>query len=119
MPKNGMDMKEGVLLRWLKNVGDRVEKDEAVMEIETDKVTMESEAPASGVLLARYFEEGDVIPVLTVMGYIGEAGEAVPKPPTAPRSLRPPFPMRRFRRFRGPPCPLRRRLPKSRTATWL
>jgi len=78
MPKNGMDMKEGKLLRWLKNVGDRVERNEPIMEIETDKVDMESESPASGILLARYFEEGDVIPVLTVMGYIGEEGEQVP-----------------------------------------
>lgn len=78
MPKNGMDMKEGVLIRWLKNVGDRVELDEPVMEIETDKVTMESESPASGVLLVKYFEEGAVIPVLTVIGYIGEEGEWVP-----------------------------------------
>lgn len=86
MPKNGMDMKEGVLLRWLKNVGDRVELDEPVMEIETDKVTMEAESPSSGVLLAKYFEEGAIIPVLTVVGYIGEEGERVPDvSPSAPK----------------------------------
>lgn len=81
MPKNGMDMTEGRLIRWLKKVGDKVEKDEPILEIETDKVTMESEAPASGVLLARYVEEGAVVPVLTVLGYIGEAGENVPAAP--------------------------------------
>jgi dihydrolipoamide dehydrogenase len=85
MPKNGMDMKEGVLIRWLKEVGDRVERGDPLMEIETDKVTMESESPADGVILARYFEEGDVIPVLTVMGYIGEEGEPVPCGPDAGR----------------------------------
>ena len=53
MPKNGMDMTEGTIVRWLKNVGDAVDKDEAVMEIETDKITMESESPVSGVLLAK------------------------------------------------------------------
>ena len=42
MPKAGMDMKEGRLIRWLKEVGDPVEKDEPVMEIETDKITMEA-----------------------------------------------------------------------------
>jgi dihydrolipoamide dehydrogenase len=78
MPKNGMDMKEGTLLRWLKNVGDRVERDEPIMEIETDKVTMESESPADGILLAKYYEEGAVVPVLTVIGHIGAEGEEAP-----------------------------------------
>lgn len=78
MPKNGMDMEEGTIVKWLKNVGDPVEKGEAVMEIETDKITMESEAPASGVLLAKLYEEGAVVPVLTTIGYIGQPGEQVP-----------------------------------------
>ena len=84
MPKNGMDMTEGTLVRWLKNVGERVEKDEPIMEIETDKVTMESESPASGVLLKRVYEDGAVVPVLTTLGYIGEAGEAIPDGAAAP-----------------------------------
>ncbi len=79
MPKNGMDMTEGTIVRWLKNVGDPVEKDEAVMEIETDKITMESESPVSGVLLAKLYEDGAVVPVLTTIGYVGEAGEKVPE----------------------------------------
>ena len=53
MPKNGMDMTEGTIIRWLKNEGDRVEKDQPIMEIETDKITMESESPADGVLLKK------------------------------------------------------------------
>ncbi len=84
MPKNGMDMTEGVLVKWLKEVGDPVEKDEPVMEIETDKITMESESPVSGVLLAKLYEEGTTIPVLTTIGYIGEPGEKVPETPPAP-----------------------------------
>lgn len=72
-------MTEGVIVRWLKNVGDPVEKDEAVMEIETDKITMESESPASGILLAKLYEDGATVPVLTTVGYIGEAGEKVPE----------------------------------------
>ena len=84
MPKNGMDMVEGTIVRWLKNVGDHVDKDEPVMEIETDKITMESESPAEGYLLVRYYEDGDVVPVLTTLGYIGEKGEKVPDAPGAP-----------------------------------
>lgn len=79
MPKAGMDMTEGTLIRWLKNVGDKVEKDEPIMEIETDKITMESEAPGDGVLLAKVVEDGSVVPVLSVLGYIGEPGEKVPE----------------------------------------
>lgn len=78
MPKNGMDMTEGTIIQWLKNEGDRVERDEPIMEIETDKITMESESPASGVLLKKLYPEGAVVPVLTVIGYIGEPGEEVP-----------------------------------------
>ncbi|MBR2532088.1 MAG: E3 binding domain-containing protein, partial [Lachnospiraceae bacterium] len=83
MPKNGMDMTEGTIIRWLKNEGDRVEKDEPIMEIETDKITMESESPADGVLLKKLYDDGAVVPVLTVIGYIGEEGEAVPDAPAA------------------------------------
>lgn len=81
MPKAGMDMKEGVLVRWLKEIGDPVEKDEPIMEIETDKITMEAEAPASGFFLAKYCEEGDVIPVLDIIGYIGAKDEKAPERP--------------------------------------
>ena len=78
MPKNGMDMTEGTIVRWLKNVGDPVEKDEPIMEIETDKVTMESESPVSGILLKQLYHDGDVVPVLTTVGYVGAEGEQVP-----------------------------------------
>lgn len=83
MPKNGMDMTEGTIIQWLKNEGDRVERDEPIMEIETDKITMESESPASGVLLKKLYEDGAVVPVLTVIGYIGEPGEEIPDAPAA------------------------------------
>ena len=79
MPKNGMDMTEGTIVRWLKNEGDKVEKDEAIMEIETDKITMESESPVAGILLKRLYEEGAVVPVLQPVAYIGEAGEKIPE----------------------------------------
>ena len=81
MPKNGMDMVEGTIVRWLKEVGDHVDKDEPIMEIETDKITMESESPAEGYLLAKFYEDGAVVPVLTTLGYIGEKGEKVPEAP--------------------------------------
>ena len=82
MPKAGMDMKEGKIIKWLKNVGDKVEEGEGILEIETDKVTMEVEAPADGILLCKYFENGAIVPVVTVIGYVGKEGEKVPKEPT-------------------------------------
>ncbi len=79
MPKAGMAMEEGKIIRWLKEVGDTVESGEGVMEIETDKITMENEAPASGVLLAKLYGDGETVPVTTVIGYIGKQGEAAPQ----------------------------------------
>jgi len=88
MPKAGFDMKEGRLIRWLKNVGDPVELDEPIIEIETDKVTMEAEAPASGILLAKLVEDGTTVPVLQTIGYIGQPGEQIPEV-TAPTTAEP------------------------------
>ncbi len=86
MPKNGMDMTEGVLVRWLKQEGERVEVGDPIMEIETDKISMEAEAPASGILLKQLFGEDEIIPVLTTVGYIGEEGDVIPdgNAPAAP-----------------------------------
>jgi len=79
MPKSGMAMEEGVILRWLKKVGDPVEKGEPVLEVETDKTNMEVEADYDGVLLAILREEGDTVPVTEVIGWIGEPGEKAPE----------------------------------------
>ena len=83
MPKAGFDMKEGRLIRWLKEIGDPVEKDEPIMEIETDKITMEADAPGSGILLAKLVENGTTVPVLQTVGYIGQPGEQLPDNATA------------------------------------
>lgn len=83
MPKAGMDMKEGRLIRWLKEIGDHVEKDEPIMEIETDKITMEAEAPATGILLANLIDDETTVPVLQTIGYIGQPGEKIPDAPVA------------------------------------
>ena len=82
MPKAGMDMQEGTIVRWLAETGDTVKQGDALLEIETDKVTMEVESPADGTLLVKYFDDGAVVPVLTVIGYVGEKGEKVPDHPT-------------------------------------
>ena len=76
MPKAGMAMDEGTVVQWYKQVGDSIEQGEAVLEILTDKVNMDVEAEASGVLLVQLAKAGAVLPVFTVIGYIGAEGEA-------------------------------------------
>ncbi|WP_303864062.1 dihydrolipoamide acetyltransferase family protein [Alkalibaculum bacchi] len=84
MPKAGMDMEEGTVIKWLKNVGETVETGEPLLEILTDKVNMEVEAEVSGTLIDIRANEGDVLPVFTVIGYIGEAGEKAPSGEATP-----------------------------------
>ena len=84
MPKAGMAMDEGTIVHWYKEIGDPIEQGEAVLEILTDKVNMDVEAEASGVLLAQLAEEGAVLPVFTIIGYIGAEGEEAPTAPAAP-----------------------------------
>lgn len=79
MPKTGMAMEEGVIIQWLKKEGDRIEKGDPVVEVETDKSTMEVEADYEGTLLKILREEGETVPVTEVIGWIGEEGEEIPK----------------------------------------
>lgn len=82
MPKAGMDMTEGTIIRWLADEGDEVTKGDGLLVIETDKVTMEVECPADGILLKKYFGDGAVVPVVTIIGYVGKKGEKVPEQPS-------------------------------------
>lgn len=77
MPKAGIDMSEGQIVKWFKNVGDPVEKGELLLEIMTDKTSMEVEAEDSGILLKIIHQEGDTVPVTEVIGYIGQEGEEI------------------------------------------
>jgi pyruvate dehydrogenase E2 component (dihydrolipoamide acetyltransferase) len=79
LPRLGQGMEAGTIVRWLKAEGDSVDKGEPLFELDTDKVTQEVEAEASGVLLKIVVREGEV-PVGTAIAYLGEAGEEVPEP---------------------------------------
>jgi pyruvate dehydrogenase E2 component (dihydrolipoamide acetyltransferase) len=83
MPALGMAQDTGTLIRWLKNEGDTVAKGEPLMEIETDKVTVEVEATASGILGVVTAAPGDVVPVAETIALILAPGESVPKPASA------------------------------------
>ena len=78
MPALGMAQETGTLIQWLKFAGDSVTKGEPLMEIETDKATVEIEAPASGILSSITAQAGDVIPVGQRIALILAPGEATP-----------------------------------------
>jgi len=77
MPKAGIDMAEGQIVKWLKNEGDTVTEGEIILEIMTDKTSMEIEAEASGILLKIVHQDGETVPVTEVIGYIGNENETV------------------------------------------
>src|SRR5215213_4670267 len=86
MPQMGESITEGTVSKWLKAVGDKIEKDEPILEISTDKVDAEVPAPGAGVLLEIKAQEGETVEVGTVVAVIGdESGAAVSSPkPEAP-----------------------------------
>ncbi|MEM9594747.1 MAG: dihydrolipoamide acetyltransferase family protein [Acidobacteriota bacterium] len=77
MPQMGESIAEGTITRWLKKIGDTVERDELLLEISTDKVDTEIPSPAAGVLLAIHRQEGETVPVNEVVGLLGAEGESV------------------------------------------
>lgn len=80
MPKLGFDMAEGTLVRWVKKVGETVNKGEVLAEIETDKATVEVESPASGVVRKLLVDEGAVVPVSSPIAMVGTADEKIDEP---------------------------------------
>ncbi|MEZ5318982.1 MAG: dihydrolipoamide acetyltransferase family protein [Vicinamibacterales bacterium] len=75
MPQMGESIAEGTIVRWIKKVGDAIDKDEPLFEISTDKVDAEIPSPGGGVLLEIRVKEGETVPVNSVVAVIGAAGE--------------------------------------------
>jgi len=93
MPQMGESIVEGTLTRWLKKPGDRVERDEPLFEISTDKVDTEIPSPAAGTLTETLFEAGAVIGINTVVARISDGGApAAPAPEVAAAPAPPPPP---------------------------
>jgi 2-oxoglutarate dehydrogenase E2 component (dihydrolipoamide succinyltransferase) len=84
MPQMGESIAEGTIVRWIKKVGDSVERDEPLFEISTDKVDAEIPSPAAGVVTEIRAKEGDTVPVDTVVAVIGTAGAKPALEPPAP-----------------------------------
>ena len=77
MPQMGESIAEGTIVRWNKNVGDTVDRDEPLFEISTDKVDAEIPSPVAGVLLKIIAREGETVPVDSVVALIGAPGETL------------------------------------------
>src|SRR5512139_132515 len=94
MPQMGESIAEGTIVRWIKKVGDTVDRDEPLFEISTDKVDAEIPSPAAGVLLEISVKEGETVPVNSVVAQIGAAGEKAASAPavSAPPAAAPPSP---------------------------
>src|SRR6187549_965451 len=75
MPQMGESIAEGTIVRWIKKVGDSVDRDEPLFEISTDKVDAEIPSPSAGVLTEIKVKEGETVPVNSVVAIIGAAGD--------------------------------------------
>jgi len=84
MPQMGESIAEGTISRWLKKVGDKVERDEPLLEISTDKVDAEIPSPAAGTLAEILANEGDTVAVNSVVARLAAEGEAAAPAPAAP-----------------------------------
>ena len=94
MPQMGESIFEGTITKWLKKPGDKVERDEPLFEISTDKVDAEIPSPSAGVLKEIKVGEGKTVPIQTVVGVIDAAGDgaakaAVPAAAPAPKAAQP------------------------------
>ena len=98
MPQMGESIAEGTIVRWIKKVGDNVDRDEPLFEISTDKVDAEIPSPAAGVLLTIAVKEGETVPVNSVVATIGAAGEQAASAAALPPPRRTRVSRRRCRR---------------------
>jgi 2-oxoglutarate dehydrogenase E2 component (dihydrolipoamide succinyltransferase) len=78
MPQMGESIAEGTIVRWIKKVGDNVDRDEPLFEISTDKVDAEIPSPGAGVLTEIKVKEGETVPVNSVVAVIGGASASTP-----------------------------------------
>jgi pyruvate dehydrogenase E2 component (dihydrolipoamide acetyltransferase) len=94
MPQMGESIVEGTITKWLKKVGETVEKDEPLFEISTDKVDAEIPSPVAGVLTDIKFPEGATVGINTIVATLGENGATAKAPPSAERAAPKPAPLK-------------------------
>lgn len=77
MPKQGQSVESCLIIKWNKKEGDKVEAEEPICEVETDKAVFEVETPEAGTILKIFYKEGDDVPVLKTIAIIGQPGEKI------------------------------------------
>ncbi|QYU66000.1 hypothetical protein J4558_13375 [Leptolyngbya sp. 15MV] len=87
IPSVGESVTSGVIAAWRKKKGDPVKLDDVVLDLETDKVTMEVRAPASGVIAKTLFNEGDTVNIGAIVAQIDDSAVPAAQPPAVPNSL--------------------------------
>src|SRR5689334_2483238 len=93
MPQMGESIAEGTIVRWIKKVGEKVDRDEPLFEISTDKVDAEIPSPAAGVISEIRVKEGETVPINTIVAMIGSGAAAPPPAARTPEtSAAPPLP---------------------------
>jgi len=113
MPQMGESIFEGTITKWLKKPGDKVQRDEPLFEISTDKVDAEIPAPTSGVLSEIKIKEGTTVQVNTVVAVIGGAAAARPSAPAQPATTPAPAPARAPQAVAAPAVTARPAVPQS------
>jgi pyruvate dehydrogenase E2 component (dihydrolipoamide acetyltransferase) len=98
MPRFGMTQEDATIVKWIRKEGDQVENGDPICEVTTDKINMEVEAPADGILAGIRYSEGDTVPVTELIAYIVAEGEApptgsLPKPAAAATTVSGPAPV--------------------------
>src|SRR5256884_4652788 len=106
MPQMGESIAEGTVSKWLKKLGDPVKRDEPLFEISTDKVDAEIPSPTAGGLAEIKVQEGQTVPVQTLLAGVGTGKSAAPQPgPAAPAPAEGAPPPPRAPPPHSPPCP--------------
>src|SRR5215217_3889025 len=109
MPQMGESIAEGTITKWMKKVGERVERDEPLFEISTDKVDAEIPSPAAGTLTEVRFKEGDTVEVNTVVAVLdGDQSAAAQAPAAKPAEAEP---ARSEAAAPAPPAPVQEEAP--------
>src|SRR5271157_3393300 len=105
MPQMGESIFEGTITKWLKQPGDKVQRDEPLFEISTDKVDAEIPAPASGTLQEIKVAAGNTVQVNTVVGVIAGEGDGAAAPAPAKAAAAPAAPAPEAKKEAAPPPP--------------
>jgi pyruvate dehydrogenase E2 component (dihydrolipoamide acetyltransferase) len=118
VPQLGESVAEGTVSRWLKNQGDKVRKEEPIVEIQTDKINVEIPSPADGTLSEILVQEGTTVLVGTEIARLAGAGDAAGAAAPVAKPRQPPRPRGRKRPRRREPRAWRRRWPPRPTGPW-